>query len=70
MAQFSGIAHWAEHSPLFAHRARPTPLKCINEYLVIALGEGTAVQAVVGSIVWAFREAKESGDERPRLRAS
>ena len=36
-------------------------------------GEKTAVQAVVGSIVWAFRrlkKAKVSGDERPRLRAS
>ena len=44
-------AHWAEPSPLFAHRARPTLLKCKNEYLVLALGGGTAVQAVVGSIV-------------------
>ena len=55
MAQFAGNANWAEPSPLFAHRARPTPLKCKNEYLVLALGEETAVQAVVGSIVWAFR---------------
>ena len=28
-----------------------TPLKCKNEYLVLALGEETAVQAVVGSII-------------------
>ena len=42
----------AEPSPLFVHRARPTPLKCKNEYLVFTLGDETAVQAVVGSIVW------------------
>ena len=48
---FAGSAHWAEPSPLFAHRARPTPLSCKNEYLVLALGEETAVQAVVGSNV-------------------
>ena len=73
MAQFAGSAHWAEPSPLFAHRARPTPLRCKNVYLVLPLGEETADQAVVGSIVWAFRrvkKAKVSGDERPRLRAS
>ena len=34
--------------------ARPIPLKCKNEYLVHALGKETAVQALVGSIVWAF----------------
>ena len=66
--------------------SRPTPLEfkneylvlalgegTKNEYLVLALGEGTAAQAVVGSIVWSFRglkKAEESGDERPRLRAS
>ena len=72
MAQFAGSAHWAEPSPLFAHGARPTPVKCKNEYLLLALGEGTEVQAVVGSMAWAFRrlkKAKESGDERPWLRA-
>ena len=37
VAQFAGNAHWAESSPLFAHRARHTPLKCKNEYLVLAL---------------------------------
>ena len=63
MAQLAGNAHWAEPSPLFAHRARPTPLKCKNEYPVIPLGEETAVQAVVGSIVWAFR-----GLKKPRSR--
>ena len=47
---FAGNGHWAEPSPLFALRARPTPLKCKNEYLVLALGEET-VQALVGSIV-------------------
>ena len=52
-------SHWAEPSPLFAHRARLTPLKCENEYMVLALVEETAVQAVVGSIVWAFRRLKK-----------
>ena len=63
MAQFAGDAHWVEPSPLFAYRARPTPLKCKNEYPVLPLGEETAVQAVVGSIVWAFRRLK-----KPRCR--
>ena len=63
MAKFVGNAHWAEPSPLVAIRARPTPLKCKNEYLVLALEEETAVQAVVGSIVWAFRRLK-----KPRCR--
>ena len=44
-------------------RARPTPLKCKNEYLVLPLREETAVQAVVGTIVWAFRRLK-----KPRCR--
>ena len=56
MPQLAGNAHWAEPSPLFAHRARPTPLKCENEYPVLPLGEETAVQAVV----WAFRRLKKS----------
>ena len=63
MAQLAGNAHWAEPSPLFAHRARPTPLKCKNEYPVLALVEETVVQTVVGSIVWAFRRLK-----KPRYR--
>ena len=46
----------AEPSPLFAHRARLTPLKCKNEFLMLAMGEETAVQAVVG---WAFRRLKK-----------
>ena len=58
MAQCAGNAHWAEPSPLFAHRARPTPLKCKNEYPMLPLREETAVQAVVASIVWAFRRFK------------
>ena len=58
MAQFAGIAHWAEPSLLFAHGARPTPLNCKIEYMMLAIGEETAVQAVVGSIVWAFRRLK------------
>ena len=60
MAQLAGNAHWAEPSPLFAHKARPTPLKCKNEYLVLALGEETTVQSVIGCIVWAFRRLKKS----------
>ena len=39
VVMFYWDAHWAEPSPLFAHRARLTPLKCTNEYLVLALGE-------------------------------
>ena len=57
---FAGNAHWAEPSPLFAHRAHPTPLKCKNEYPVLPLGEETALQAVVGSIVWASRRLEKS----------
>ena len=41
------------------NRARPTPLKCRNEYLVLALEEETAVQAVVDSIFWAFCRLKK-----------
>ena len=40
---------------------------------MLALGEETAVQAVVGSIVWAFSQAQKAkvwGYERLRLRAS
>ena len=44
---------------MFAHRTRLTPLKCEIEYLLLALGEETAVQAVVGSIVWGFRRLKK-----------
>ena len=28
VAHFAGDAHWTEPSPLFANRARPSPLKC------------------------------------------
>ena len=35
-----------------------------NEYRVLALGEETAVQAVVGTIVWAFRML-----DKPKSRA-
>ena len=61
--EFAGSAYWAEPSPLFAHRARPSLFKCENEYLLLALGEVTAAQAVVGSIVWAFRRLI-----KPRIR--
>ena len=59
MAQFAGNAHWAEPSPLFAYRARPTLPKRKNEYWVLELGEETAVQAVVGFIDLAFRRLKK-----------
>ena len=39
-------AYWAEPSPLFAHRARSSPLNCKHEYLALVLGEETAHQAV------------------------
>ena len=58
VAQFAGNAHRAEPSPLFAQRARPSPLNCKNDYLVLVLGKKV------------LKKAKESGDERPRLRAS
>ena len=51
VAHFVENAHLAEPSPLFARMARPTPFKCENDYPVLALGEETAVQVVVGSIV-------------------
>ena len=35
-----------------------TPLKCKNEYLVLALGKETAVQVVVGSIFLAIHRLK------------
>ena len=50
-------------SLLFAQKARPSPLNCKNEYMVLPLGEETAVQTVVGSIVRAFRRLK-----KPRCR--
>ena len=49
VAKFAVDAHWAE----------PSPLKCENEYPVLPLGEETAVQTVIGSIVWAFRRLKK-----------
>ena len=53
--------------------ARPRPLICKNEYLVLALGEEIAAE---GSS-WLYRlgvsqaqKAKDSEDELPRLSAS
>ena len=49
---------------------RPTPLKCKNEYLVLALEKETAVQAVVYRPgVWQAKKANDLGDEHTRLRA-
>ena len=49
-------------------------IKCKNQYLVLALGEEIAVQAVVDTIISATlsqaQKAEESGEERPRLCAS
>ena len=58
MAHFAGNAQWAEPSPLSAHRARPSPLN-YKKRVLGSLGEETAVQAVVGSIVCAFRRIKK-----------
>ena len=55
MAQFAGSAHWAEPSPLFAHRARPTQLKRITSLYRLGVSQA--------------QKAKVSEDERPRLRA-
>ena len=63
------LTGWAEPTPLFAHRVHPTPLKRKNQYLVLGLGEENAVQfRSVG--VSHSQKPKESGDERPRQRAS
>ena len=59
VAHFAGNAQLAEPSPPFPHRARLGPLNCENEYLVLAIWEKTAVQAVVGSIFWAFCRLKK-----------
>ena len=56
-------------SPLVVHRVHPSPLKCKNKYLMLALREETPVQAV-GYIVWMFRWLKKPDDQRPQLRAS
>ena len=64
VAKFNGNAHWTETSPLFAPslgwKARPSSPYCKNEYLGLALGEETAAQAVVGSIVWASGKLKKT----------
>ena len=48
---------------MFANRAPLNSLNCQNEYMVMLLGEKTAFQAVVSSIVWAFSDflAKSEG---------
>ena len=58
-----GIARWPSSLGMLIRPSldqcspigRPSLLKCKNEYLVLALGEETAVQAVVDFIVWTFR---------------
>ena len=55
-------------------RARPTPLEWKNEYLGVALREGGNCSLDNSWIhrqgVSQAQKAKETGDERPRLRAS
>ena len=67
VAQFAGNAHWAEPSPLINGRAHPTPLKCENKYLVLALEEETSPGSsrLYCLSVSLAQNAKESGDERP-----
>ena len=70
MTEFAGNAHWAEPSPLFAHRARPIPLKRKNEYLVLALGGGncsSGYSRLYRLGVSQAQKAEVSGNERPRL---
>ena len=69
MAQFAGNAHWAEPSPLFVHRARPSPLDCKYKYLVLVLGEDTSPGSsrLYGLEVSQAQKAKVLADERPRL---
>ena len=55
--------YWINISSLYITNFFGLPLKCKNEYPVLPLGEETAVQAVVGSIIWAFRRLK-----KPRCR--
>ena len=72
VTQFAGNAHWPELSLLFSQRTRPSPLNFKNEYLVLALGEETAVHAAVGSIAGRLAGSNNlgSGDERFALRGS
>ena len=53
---------------MFANRARPNPLKCKNEYLVLALREETVDKAVVSSNVWAFRRLKKPRSRKTSAR--
>ena len=50
---------------MFARRLdwRFSQINCKNEYLVFALKKETAVQAVVGSIVWALRRFETNKSE-------
>ena len=73
MAQLAGNAHWAEISSLFASsldwRARLTSLDCKSEYLVFALSEETAAQAVVNSIIWAFSSGSQAQSREMNARS-
>ena len=60
--QFAGNAHWAEPSPPLAYRARPLH-SSVKRSTWCFHWEETAIRAVVGSIVWAFRRLK-----KPRCR--
>ena len=60
MAKLTENANQADPSPL-SYRALPSPLNCKNEYLVLALGMETAVQAVVGSHLRILQGQKVKG---------
>ena len=70
-----GIARWPSSLRMLirssSHNCSPirrAPLECKNEYLVLVLGEETEAQAVVGSIVWAFRWLKEPSNQEMSAR--
>ena len=55
----SGLRNKSLSYNFFANRARPTALKCNYEYLVLALGEKTVVQEIVGCMVWMIRRLRK-----------
>ena len=72
-----GITRWPNllvvlmgPSPIFAHRARPTPLKCKNGASTGGGNCSSGSSRLYRLGVSQAQKAKESGDERPQLRAS
>ena len=73
VAQFYGNAHWAEPSPMFAHRARPRPLNYKKRVPGACTRDGNCSSSsnrLYRQGVSQAQSANESGDERPRLRTS